>query len=65
MRWMKIGAACEYTGGLERKTLYGAVKAGKLRAAKIGAGRNLLFADLWIDQWLEAAAPVEIELRTP
>ena len=49
---MKIGAACEYAAGVDPKTLYGAVKAGQLKAARIGAGRNLLFCELWIDEWL-------------
>ena len=29
---------------------------GKLKAAHIGAGRNLLVCELFIDEWLNAAA---------
>ena len=52
MAWMKVDAARKYAGGLGRKTLYRAVAGGKLRAARIGAGRSLLFSDVWIDEWL-------------
>jgi len=56
MAWMRVDAARKYAGGLGRKTLYRAVAAGKLRAARIGAGRSLLFSDVWIDEWLLASA---------
>ena len=35
---------------------YQAVKDGKLKAARIGSGRNLLFCREWIDEWLVASA---------
>lgn len=38
MRWMKVGQACEYLGGISAKTLYEAVREGKCRAARIGQG---------------------------
>jgi excisionase family DNA binding protein len=41
------------------KTIYRAVKAGKLRAAKIG--RDLRFRDEWIDEWLlSTSTPIEV-----
>jgi excisionase family DNA binding protein len=44
-----------------RKTIYHEVKAGRLRAAKVGGRRELRFRDEWIDQWLEQTAqPQEI-----
>ena len=59
MAWMKVDAARKYAGGVGRKILYKAVAAGQLKAARIGAGRSLLFSDMWIDEWLMAAAREE------
>lgn len=43
------------------KTIYREVRAGRLRAARIGGRRDLRFLAEWIDQWLLAAStPVEI-----
>ena len=56
MVWMKVDDACRYAGGVSRKTLYAAVRAGCLRTAHIGAGRNMLFCAEWIDQWLRRSA---------
>ncbi len=52
--WFKATKAAAYAGGISPKVLYSAVRAGKLRAAKIGAGRNLLFCEAFIDEWLRA-----------
>jgi len=58
--WMKAPKAADYAGGISPKILYSAVRAGKLRAAKIGAGRNLLFCETFIDEWLGATVePVD------
>ncbi len=59
MAWMKVDAARRYAGGVGRKILYKAVAAGELKAARIGAGRSLLFSDMWIDEWLMTAAREE------
>lgn len=57
MRWLKAKpAANEWAGRVSAKTLYRAVSAGQLKAARIGAGRNLLFCEEWIDDWLRASA---------
>lgn len=56
MTWLKVDAACAYAGGLDRKTLYAAVRAGDLMVARVGTGRNILFADCWIDDWLSKGA---------
>lgn len=53
---MKVGAAAAYAGGVNPKTLYAAVQRGDLKAARIGAGRNVLFCEAWIDEWLGATA---------
>ncbi len=51
MKWMKAADACSYLGGISAKTLYAAVKRGDLRAARIGAGRNFLFCEAWLDEY--------------
>ena len=56
MRWMKIDEACKYAGGVSRKTVYAAIRAGRLQAARIGAGRNLVVSDVAIDQMARAVA---------
>jgi excisionase family DNA binding protein len=53
---MKVDEARAYAGGISRRTLYDAVRAGKLRAAHVGSGRNLLFAESFIDEWLQQSA---------
>jgi hypothetical protein len=50
--WHKAPAAAQYCGGVATKTLYAAVQRGDLKAARIGAGRNLLFCETWLDAWL-------------
>jgi hypothetical protein len=60
-RWMKARPAAEFCGGISVKALYTAVRAGDLRAARIGAGRNLLFCESFLTDWLmrSAGEPVE------
>jgi len=52
MRWMKVEAACAYLGDISPKTLYAATRSGECRAAKLGAGRNYL----WNEEFLDAYA---------
>jgi hypothetical protein len=57
VRWLKAReAAREWCGGISVKTLYAAHSAGRLKAAKYGAGRNLLFCEQWCDAWLASSA---------
>jgi hypothetical protein len=49
---MKIAAACEFMGGVNPKLVYAAVRDGKLRAAHVGAGRNLMFSDEWCTEYM-------------
>jgi hypothetical protein len=52
MRWMKIGPACEFMGGVNPKLVYAAVRARKLKAAHVGFGRNLMFCDEWCTEYM-------------
>jgi UDP-N-acetylenolpyruvoylglucosamine reductase len=54
---LKVEAAAqEWAGGLSAKTIYKAIRDGKLKAARIGAGRNLLVCEQFITDWLLASA---------
>jgi hypothetical protein len=64
--WMKVDDARRYAGGVGRKLLYRAVASGRLKAARVGAGRSLLFNDRWIDERLTTAATdAATSTRTP
>ena len=57
MKWLKArAAATEWAGGVSPKLLYRAVRAGSLKAARIGAGRHLLFCEEWVNEWLVSSA---------
>jgi excisionase family DNA binding protein len=57
--WMTAEEMAAYAK-LSKKLIYAAVASGKLRAARVGAGRNLRGKAEWIDAYLEASAPQEI-----
>lgn len=66
MRWLKAPeAAQEWAGGISPKTLYRAVKKKQLRAARIGSGRNLLFCEEWITEWLQRSAGPSAAVTAP
>jgi hypothetical protein len=62
VRWMKIkpDEACAYSRCGE-KLLYREIRNGNLRAAHVGAGRNLITCDLWLDEYLESRATPTLE----
>jgi hypothetical protein len=50
MRWLKVPeAAKEWAGDLHPKTLYAAIRSARLKAARIGAGRNVLVCEAFVD----------------
>jgi len=60
MTWLKADeAARTWCGGVSPKVLYSAVKAGKLKAARYGAGRNLLFCEEWCTEWLVSSQTMQ------
>ena len=60
-RWLKAIEAAERSR-VGTKTIYREVRAGRLRAARVGGRRELRFRAEWIDEWLEASAtPVSVD----
>lgn len=52
---MRVKGAADYST-TSPKTVYAAIKDRKLRAARIGAGRNLVTSRQWVDEWLTKCA---------
>jgi excisionase family DNA binding protein len=52
-RYLTMTEACEYAN-VERRTIYHAVKHGKLQAGRLPGGRTAKyrFKRQWIDHWL-------------
>jgi excisionase family DNA binding protein len=59
-RWLTVAEAADHARcGI--KLIYREVKAGRLRAAKVGGRRELRLLPEWIDQWLLASTtPIEV-----
>jgi excisionase family DNA binding protein len=52
--WLTVAEAAAYAR-CGKKTIYGAVQRGQLRAAKIGNRRDLRILATWVDDWLIAS----------
>jgi hypothetical protein len=64
--WLKVPkAAKENAGGVSPKVLYAAIRQGKLKAARIGSGRNILVCEAFIDEWLMRSAGEPVEETPP
>jgi excisionase family DNA binding protein len=62
--WLTAAQAAKYAN-VGSKTIYGAVRAKRLRAARIGGRRELRFLAAWVHEWLEATAePIEVNRGT-
>ena len=62
--WLTVAQAAVYAK-VGKKTIYGEVKAGRLRAARIGNRRDLRLLSAWLDDWLTASSkPVEVNRLT-
>jgi excisionase family DNA binding protein len=58
--WLRVRECCP-VAKVGPKVIYGAVKAGRLRAARIGGRRDLRIHIDWLNAWLEASStPVEV-----
>jgi excisionase family DNA binding protein len=58
--WLTVKQMAEYSQ-FSVQTIYGEIRAGRLRAARIGGRREIRGRHKWCDEWLEACAtPVEI-----
>jgi excisionase family DNA binding protein len=56
MVWKKIpDAASSWAGNISPKTMYDAIRKKRLKAARIGAGRNLLVCEEFVDEWLKSS----------
>ena len=54
MKWARVAEAAKtWAGGVNPKTIYKAIRAGDLKAARIGAGRNMLVCEEWVNEWLQ------------
>ena len=61
--WLKIAEARQ-VAKVGARLLYREIKAGRLRAARIGARRDLRIHVDWINEWLEAAStPVQVVVK--
>ena len=62
--WLTVEEASSYAK-VGKRTVYGEVRRGALRAAKIGGRRELRFRKEWIDAWLESSAtPQDVSARS-
>jgi excisionase family DNA binding protein len=60
--WLLASEAAE-RARVRVRTIYREVKAGRLKAARVGFRRELRFKAEWVDAWLEASAkPVLVEV---
>jgi excisionase family DNA binding protein len=58
--WLTLAEACQ-VAQCGPKLLRREIKAGRLRAARIGGRRDIRVHRDWIDAWLQASAqPIEI-----
>lgn len=61
--WLTVDEAARHTR-CGTRSIYLAVKQGKLRAARLGGRRELRFLKAWIDAWLLASSTPEIVNRS-
>jgi len=57
--WLTVAEAAA-RARVGRRVVYREVKAGRLRAAKIGGRRELRLLSEWVDAWLISSATPEI-----
>ena len=58
--WLTVDDATRHAK-CGKRSIYSAVRHGKLRAARLGGRRELRFLAEWIDAWLLASStPIEV-----
>jgi excisionase family DNA binding protein len=57
--WLTVEEAAQHAR-CGKKSIYGAVRRGTLRAARLGGRRELRFLAAWIDAWLLATSTPDI-----
>jgi excisionase family DNA binding protein len=66
--WLTVPEAAA-RARVSRRIIYAEVRAGRLRAARVGGRRSLRFRPAWVDEFLDqsarAATPIEIVRRRP
>lgn len=60
--WGTVADAAKYTGTCAR-TIYRAIDAGRLTAARVSGRRSLRFKREYLDAWLESTAVPAVEVR--
>ena len=61
--WLNLPEASVYLKGRGKRFIRNEVKAGRLRAARVGGKGELLFRREWLDEFLENQAPVIVAVR--
>ena len=61
--WLNAKQAAAYVGR-HKQFVLGEIRAGRLRAARIGGRGEILTCREWLDEWVRyRAKPVEFQLR--
>jgi excisionase family DNA binding protein len=53
--WLSIDGVCAHAG-ISASLAYKEIRAGRLRAARLGGRRNVRVLRRWVDEWLYAGA---------
>ena len=60
--WLTAGQAAA-RAQVSRDTIYSEVRAGRLRAARVGGRRQVRIRAEWVDAWLDASAALQEQPR--
>jgi excisionase family DNA binding protein len=57
--WLRVRQAAA-RAQVGEKLIYREVRAGRLKAARVGGRRDLRFRSEWIDEWLDRSTPAVV-----
>jgi len=58
--WLTVPEAAQ-RARVGAKAIYSEIRAGRLRAARVGGRRDIRIRAVWVDSWLDqASTPVEV-----